>query len=165
MTRESSNFQKFHCVLLKGLGIDTELGFIVVLWFLSTWSWRTAACDFVMWFVILWFVMWFCDLICYVIWFVMWFVMWFVILWFAQPGRGGLQHACFCRRALSPPRCKDQRFYEKNCERIFCKEVDPEENEPTLLMREVLFPMAKLCGNNVDWRHLVKGTSHLGSIC
>ena len=62
MTRESSNFQKFHFVLFKGLGIDTELGFIVVLWFLSTWSWRTAACDFVMWFVILWFVMWFCDL-------------------------------------------------------------------------------------------------------
>ena len=75
MTRESSNFQKFHCVLFKGLGIDTELGFIVVLWFLSTWSWRTAACDSVMWFVILWFVMWFCDL---------WFVRWFVILWFAD---------------------------------------------------------------------------------
>ena len=87
-----------------------------------------------------------------------------VVLWFFQPGRGGLQHACFCSRALSPPRCKDQRFYEKNCERIFCKEVDPEENEPTLLMREVLFPMAKLCGNNVDRRHLVKGTSHLGPI-
>ena len=158
MTRESSNFQKFHCVLLKGLGIDTELGFIVVLWFLSTWSWRTAACDFVMWFVI-------CDfMICDVI---LWFVICEVICDFVicRPGRGGLQHACFCRRALSPPRCKDQRFYEKNCERIFCKEVDPEENEPTLLMREVLFPMAKLCGNNVDWRHLVKGTSHLGSIC
>ena len=71
MTRESSNFQKFHCVLFKGLGIDTELGFIVVLWFLSTWSWRTAACDFVMWFVIcdfmicdviLWGDLWFCDL-------------------------------------------------------------------------------------------------------